>query len=599
MDRDVRLQSKLMHYLPAFLRYAFFGVLTFGLVACNASTNNSSNDESTAITVPESPVLTLKPESTKMIRFNWEAALGGTEYRLLENSDGVSGYTQIATLEAGTTEYDLEVFLPDRINASYILQACNNVGCSDSHTEFVTGTLAEAVGYIKASNTGANDEFGRSIAISADGDTLAVGAPFENSSATHSGAVYIFARTDGIWTQEAYVKASNAGHSDWFGWNIALASDGNTLAVGAPTESSNAIGIDGDQINNDAANSGAVYVFSRNGTTWTQQAYVKASNTGAGDRFGYNVALSEDGNTLAVGAIWESSSTKGIGGDQNNDDAMNSGAVYVFTRSGTTWAQQAYIKASNTKSLDEFGFSVALSSDGNTLAVGAPLESSNATGIGGDQSNDDANGSGAVYVYSRNGTSWTKQAYVKASNTGAGNRFGFSVALSSDGNTLAVGAVYEGSNILFSSDIESGAVYVFSRNSDNWSQQSFVKASNPGPNDWFGSSVALSADGNTLVVGASGEDSNASGINGDESNNSASQSGAAYVFTRSSSVWSQLAYVKASNTSPRDSFGSSVALSYEGNTLAVGAYRENSNAVGINGDQNNIEARNSGAVYLY
>jgi hypothetical protein len=141
-----------------------------------------------------------------------------------------------------------------------------------------------------------------------------------------------------------------------------------------------------------------VYVFSRSGSTWSQQAYVKASNTGADDSFGYSVALSADGNTLAVGATGEDSNAIGIGGDQTNNSAGQSGAVYVFSRSGSTWSQQAYVKASNTGADDGFGYSVALSADGNTLAVGATGEESNATGIGGDQTNNSAS-AGAVYLY--------------------------------------------------------------------------------------------------------------------------------------------------------------------------------------------------------
>ncbi|MCX8099048.1 MAG: hypothetical protein N3F11_08645 [Casimicrobiaceae bacterium] len=133
--------------------------------------------------------------------------------------------------------------------------------------------------------------------------------------------------------------------------------------------------------------------------TFVQQAYVKASNTGAGDWFGWSVALSGDGNTLAVGARLEDSSATGVDGDESNNSAFDSGAVYVFVRSGAIWSQQAYIKASNTEEWDVFGSSVALSSDGNTLAVGAPWEDSNATGVNGDQSNDSASGSGAVYVF--------------------------------------------------------------------------------------------------------------------------------------------------------------------------------------------------------
>ncbi|HLG20045.1 MAG TPA: FG-GAP repeat protein [Bdellovibrionota bacterium] len=127
--------------------------------------------------------------------------------------------------------------------------------------------------------------------------------------------------------------------------------------------------------------------------------YFKASNASSDDYFGYSVALSQDGTTLAVGAYQEDSDATGINNDETNNLAFNSGAVYVFTRSGTGWSQQAYVKASNTADPDTFGFSVDLSSDGNTLAVGAPTEDSNATGIGGDQTNNSASASGAVYLY--------------------------------------------------------------------------------------------------------------------------------------------------------------------------------------------------------
>ena len=202
--------------------------------------------------------------------------------------------------------------------------------------------------------------------------------------------------------EEAYIKAFNTGRIDSFGSSIALSSDGNTLAVGAPSEDSNAIGVGGDQTNDGSINSGAVYVFTRSSTTttWSQQAYIKASNTDRGDYFGYSIVLSSDGNTLAVGASSEDSNATGVNGDQAYNSLTSSGAVYVFTRSTTTttWSQQAYIKASNTDSDDEFGSSIALSSDGKTLAIGAEDEDSNATGVNGDQTNDSLPSSGALYI---------------------------------------------------------------------------------------------------------------------------------------------------------------------------------------------------------
>ena len=154
--------------------------------------------------------------------------------------------------------------------------------------------------------------------------------------------------------QQAYLKASNTDANDLLGYSVALS--GDTLVVGAPQESSNATGVNGNQANNSAANSGAVYVFTRSGDVWTQQAYLKASNTDANDQFGVSVAIS--GDTLAVGAQFEDSN-----GSQADNSAQDSGAVYVFTRSGGVWTQQAYLKGNNTEAGDQFGVSVAISGD--------------------------------------------------------------------------------------------------------------------------------------------------------------------------------------------------------------------------------------------
>src|SRR6516162_4533549 len=158
--------------------------------------------------------------------------------------------------------------------------------------------------------------------------------------------------------QVAYLKASNAEANDHFGnggtlegHSIALSGDGSTLAVGAPYESSGAKGVNGNQNDNSVYASGAVYVFVQRNGVWSQQAYIKASNPGVNYKFGHHISLSGDGNTLAVSSLGEASAAKGINGDQTDKSIPQSGAVYVFTRSGTTWSQQAYIKASNTGEL--------------------------------------------------------------------------------------------------------------------------------------------------------------------------------------------------------------------------------------------------------
>ncbi len=456
-------------------------------------------------------------------------------------------------------------------------------------------------GYLKASNTDADDNFGLSVALS--GDTLVVGAPQEgsnaigvngdqaNNGATHAGAVYVFTRTSGVWMQEAYLKASNTDPGDEFGISVAIS--GDTLAVGAHFESSNAMGVNGNQADNSKTQAGAVYVFTRTAGAWTQQAYLKASNTDANDEFGISVALV--GDTLAVGALGEASNATGVNGNQTDNSAPTNGAVYVFTRTSGVWSQQAYLKASNFAGA--FGYNLALA--GDTLAVGAPFESGAAVGVNGNQLDNTAPNAGAVYVFTRTAGIWSQEAYLKASNTDAGDRFGQGLSL--DGNTLVAGARFEASGArgvnadqTDNSALNAGAVYVFTRTAGVWSQEAYLKASNAGADQNFGGSVAISGD---LVAIGSREDSDATGLNGNQGNSNAIDSGAVYLFTRSGGVWTQKAYLKASNANAGDLFGESVAVF--GDTVAAGAFLEGSNAIGVNGNQTNNSAPNSGAVYIF
>lgn len=393
--------------------------------------------------------------------------------------------------------------------------------------------------------------------------------------------------------QQAYIKASNTSPYDAFGISIAIS--GDTLVVGADGEDSSAIGIDGDQGNDSGPGSGAVYVFVRNGTQWSQQAYIKASNTNSGDSFGISVDVS--GDTLVVGAIGEDSNATGVNGDQANNSAADSGAVYVFKRNGTEWIQQAYIKSSNTQENDYFGLEVAIS--GDTLVVGGRYEDSSATGVDGDQNDNSAQDAGAVYVFTRDAEVWSQQAYIKASNTEAGDAFGRSVAIS--GDTLVVGSAEDSNatgingNQSDNSANAAGAVYVFNRNGALWSQQAYIKASNTNERDLFGYSVAISGD--TLVATAPVEGSAATGVNGDQSDNSLVNAGAAYVFTRSDTAWSQQAYLKASNTDDRDVFGWSAGIS--GDLVVVGSEREDGATTGINGDETDNSLTDAGAAYVF
>ena len=397
-----------------------------------------------------------------------------------------------------------------------------------------------------------------------------------------------------------YIKSSNPGVDDEHGLNIAL--DGDTLVVGAHLEDSDATGVDGDGTNDDASGSGAAYVYVRDPATntWSQQAYLKASNTGVTDNFGFDVAI--DGDTIVVGARYEDSDATGVDGDGSNDDASLAGAAYVFERDPATgvWAQSAYLKAANADAGDLFGFSVAISR--GTIVVGANRERSNSAGVNGDDTIDSLYRAGAAYVFTQdtNGV-WSQQAYLKSSNPGYNDQFGWDVAI--DGDTIAVSARYDDSNATGidgdasnNSRSNSGAVFVFTRDASNvWTQQAYIKASNPSSGDQFG--IGLALDGDTLVCGTQTEDSAANTIDGDGSDNSASNAGAAYVFVRDSAgAWSQQAYLKAANSGEGDNFGRNVRI--DGDTIVVAAYREDGGAVTVNGADDDA-VTDAGAAYVF
>jgi hypothetical protein len=601
----------------------------FRVVVTNAFGSATSANAALGVTAatPGPVTVTLAPPTSgaqpKQFGLAWALAGPGagtiTSIRVWLRPNDVEPYQQLPEILTGTSG---TVAVPsatalDWTQAKIRVQACDAaLTCTDSNEQLLTqAILLGAIGYFKASNTFSGDMFGTPIALSADGNTLAVAALGEDSSATGingnqadnsaslSGAVYVFARIGGVWSQQAYVKASNTQDNDQFGTGLAISADGNTLVVGAPGEDGGVAGINGNQADNTLPGAGAAYVFVRNGTTWSQQAYVKASNPNANDFFGGAVGVSADGNTMAVGAIAERSSATGVGGNEADNSLANAGAAYVFARSGTTWTQQAYVKASNTGAGDNFGASLALSGEGGTLAIGAIAEDSAATGIDGNQADNTLSGAGAAYVFTRSGTTWSQQAYVKASNPGASDQFGGAVSLSGDGNLLAIGATEEDSagGQADNSAASAGAVYVFARSGNTWSQQRYVKASNIDAGDRFGTSLSISADGSTLVVGAPQEDSAAKGVGGDEDDNSLPANGAAYVFKRSGTVWIQTSYVKIRNAGlviNAVNFGEAVAVSGDGNTIAVGASGEDGNATGINGTPTNTNV-SSGAVYLY
>jgi trimeric autotransporter adhesin len=441
------------------------------------------------------------------------------------------------------------------------------------------------------------DFFGSSLAFSDDGLRMVVGAPQEDSrSATEpddnsmedSGAAYVFVREarDAQWVQEAYLKASNPDRLDQFGWDVAISGDGKYVAVGAHGESSGGT----TQSDNSLSGAGATYVYRYDvgGGGWVQDAYVKASRPQKEMFFGASVSLSTDGRTLAVSAV-------GAGGDLGPLEAPpESGAAYVFRRGPSGWTEQAVVTASNADEGDRFGEQVELDGSGNLLAVSAPREASNATGVDGNAEENLGIAAGAAYVFKFEPTQdgsdfvWKQQSYIKRSypdgSDFGGERFSESLALSSDGSTLAVGTSWESSAAQGINGDQSstaaqgsGAVWVFRATANgSWAQEAYVKSNNSEEADSFGESIALSNSGDHLVVGAPYEDSNATKpVNGDPFNDKTLSAGAAYVFERSGTEWAQQAYLKPPRSKRAAAglpitFGNCVAVNGTGDVIGAG-----------------------------
>ena len=523
----------------------------FMVTAVNSSGSTNATREVSAIPAAPAPFTITSATSTDTtITLVWAASANATSYTV-KYGTSTGSYPNTASTNA-TSPFVISG-LTSRVTYYLMVTAVNSVGATNATSEISSQALWSSQAYIKAPNVGNADLFGASIGLSSD--TLVVGVQYEDSNQTtitngstassdnsspSSGAVYVFRKTGASWAQEAYLKTPNDSSNDRFGVSVGIASD--TIVVGAKNESSNQTTITNGtsaSTDNSLSASGAAYVFKRTGTSWAQEAYIKAPNPGSNDIFGEDVAIS--GDTIVVGSRSEDSNqttiTNGTTASTNNSSS-ESGAVYVFKRSGTTWAQEAYIKAPNANAGDSFGYSVAIS--GDTIVVGANGEDSNQTTI-------------------TNGTS-----------------------ASTDNSALSA-----------------GAVYVFKRTGTNWAQEAYIKAPNAEAGDSFGYSVAISGD--TIVVGANGEDSLQDSVtNGTtaSASNIASSSGAAYVFKRTGTTWAQEAFIKAPNVDVSDGFGKSVAIS--GDSILVSADKEDSNqtTVTVNATSNN-NASDSGAVYLY
>jgi hypothetical protein len=385
-----------------------------------------------------------------------------------------------------------------------------------------------------------------------------------------------------------------------------LSHDGNTLAVGVTNASAAWV----DIYTRSTASSAAA--------TWTGQARVLALAPHAGDRFGSALALSGDGNTLVVGAPADVSCGIGVGASPADAGTVASGAVTVYVRSGNSWTAQAFIKPGSADVAAEFGAAVALSEDGNWLAVGAPREANDTRSINGTGCTTCRPDSGAVSVYQRNAQGqWGFKAYIKAANADAGDHFGHALAISNDGRVLVVGAPFEDSAGVAISDRpdddsspDQGAAYVFRRRADDsWYQHQYMKqqAGAPGRN-WYGYSVAMGTDARYLAIGVPRIDTGGAVVGqwaADEERCACQgsvdiyRSGPDSNFT--TAEFGDFRYVFGlDGRATGDRFGWRVALSSSGATLAIAAPGDDGGERGLDGPlDNEPDVVNAGAVYMF
>jgi hypothetical protein len=352
------------------------------------------------------------------------------------------------------------------------------------------------------------DQLGTAIAVSSDGNTVAIGAPNKsvNLATPYRGAVYIFVRSGTTWTQQARLVASDGSSYNEFGSSLSISSDGNYLVVGRPNDNS--------LYPSGLRTEGSVYVFIRSGTTWAQQAKITPSIGSTYVAFGMGVSMNSAGSTII------SYANHLVGGVRQHN-------VYVFTRSGSTWSQATTISTSGQGFPDNF----AMSADGTKIIVG------NSAGTYADSA-------GAI-VYTGSGASWSQQAVINSSTSPSTQAA--RVAISSDGATAVV--IFD-------------KIYIFTRSGSTWTQGQSITYNDTQQNSIsFGTPLQISTDASTIVVGASQDGFKASTWNG-----------AFYIFRNIDSNWIEVGKLYATVAQQnKDGFPSAIGLNSNGNTIVAGA----------------------------
>lgn len=404
-------------------------------------------------------------------------------------------------------------------------------------TSFSTGISfspsVEEVSLIPLNTTDANLTcLTRCLSMDNAGSRIAVGYPYQSPSALVSaGAVTTFSRIGVGWNQETILTASDKEAGAVFGRAVSMSSAGDRIIVGAYLHDSGAL-----------VNSGQAYIYFKSGTTWAQQAILTASDRAVGDNYGWCVEMSPDGTRCAVTAIQKIKGT-----------ATSVGQVYVYLRTGTTWAQEAIIVYPGSGSGVSFGQSMCFDNTGTKLVISAPNED---IGI-----NTNA---GAVYTFTRSGTTWTQQnRLVQAIGRGS-DRFGWGLSLSADGLRLAASSPYYNT----ADQAQLGSVSFYTWSGTAWVMDNYVVPNLKNSSVYTGYDIKMSANGDRLIAGAHGEDPQ--GV---------PNCGGAFVMVRTSTgIWVIDNYITASGKDISDSFGIGVTISGDGTRVAATATGQSATA---------------------
>ena len=459
------------------------------------------------------------------------------------------------------------VMEPLQVGENAVKVAVTAASGKNSAYQLTVERSAVETAFIKASNARAGDAFGFHIA--AQGNTLVVGAPYEDGSsggvngdqnstnASSSGAAYVFVWQGGEWTQQAYLKAETPAANDHFGASVAVS--GDTIVVGAPAYDPENWGV---LIS--PTRPGKAHVFVRRGDTWSPQGTLMPSTTNRPDLFGLSVAVEQD--TALVGAPDESNTN--LGG----------GAVYAFTRSGDTWQLAQRVEPAKPIVPLAFGFSVAL--HGDRFIAGAPQDATF------------QRAGGSAYVFERSKGMWHETQHLQDPEIKEQATFGHAVAIRGDRVIVSAAALD-----LRQRPTPPGEVFLYELAAGTgWERRDRYSSPNPFSVDLFGGAIALTD--NTLVVGCNGDSSAARGVNGDPRNSDSWRSGAAYLLGQTpDNHFAMSAYLKASSPDRDDAYGQSVAATAD--MVMVGAPSESSGSKGLGGDPSSNAALRSGAVYVY